>query len=80
MLLFVTAMATTKMSERWKVMKSNVTVEEWVKRFRDIGLDDAAMQKWHKLFEQENPEGHQNFLEWLGLSTDTITDIRAKSI
>lgn len=80
MFVLVTAMATTKMSERWKVMKSNVTVEEWVKRFRDIGLDDTAMQKWHTLFEHENPGGHQSFLEWLGLSADKITDIRAKSI
>jgi hypothetical protein len=42
MLLFVTDMATTKMSERWKGMKSIVTVEEGVKLFRDIGLDDAS--------------------------------------
>jgi len=35
-------------------MKNQVTVEEWVKRFKDIGLDDAAMEKWHRLFELEN--------------------------
>jgi len=33
-------------------MKNMVTVDEWVRRFRAIGLDDAAMQKWHKLFEK----------------------------
>ncbi len=59
-------------------MKSNVTVEEWVARFRAIGLDDEAMQKWHRLFEQENPEGHQSFLEWLGLPAEKITEIRQK--
>lgn len=48
-------------------MNNQVNVEEWVKRFRDIGLDDAAMEKWHRLFELENPAGHQNFLEWLGV-------------
>ncbi len=64
--------------ERSTTMKNQVTVEEWVKRFRDIGLDDAAMQKWHSLFEQENPEGHQNFLEWLGLPEEKIKSIRAK--
>jgi len=47
-------------------MKHKVTVDEWVKRFRDIGLDEAAMEKWHRLFEKENPDGHQSFLEWLG--------------
>ncbi|GAM10373.1 hypothetical protein OR1_02662 [Geobacter sp. OR-1] len=59
-------------------MKNHVTVEEWVKRFRDIGLNDDAMQKWHRLFEQENPNGHQSFLEWLGLPEEKVTAIRAK--
>lgn len=54
-----------------------VTVEEWTTRFRAVGLDDAAMKKWHRLFEQENPEGHQSFLEWLGLSADRISEIRS---
>ena len=57
-------------------MKHMVTVDEWVKRFRAIGLDDAAMQNWHRLFEKENPEGHQSFLEWLGLSAEKIAETR----
>jgi len=60
-------------------MKANVTVEEWVARFKAIGLDQAAMEKWHRLFEQENPAGHQSFLEWLGLPADKISAIRTKS-
>jgi hypothetical protein len=60
-------------------MKSGVTVEEWVARFRAIGLDERAMEKWHRLFERENPAGHQSFLEWLGLSLERIKEIRAKS-
>ncbi len=59
-------------------MKNRVTTEEWVNRFRTIGLDDAAMLRWHKLFEKENPEGHQSFLEWLGLTSDKIVEIRGK--
>lgn len=59
-------------------MKHSVTVQEWVKRFRAIGLDDAAMEKWHQLFEQENPEGHQSFLEWLGLPEERIKEVRRK--
>lgn len=59
-------------------MRQQVTVEEWVARFRAIGLDEAAMQKWHRLFEQENPEGHQSFLEWLGVPAEKITEIRKK--
>lgn len=57
---------------------SKVTVDEWTARFRAIGLDDAAMEKWHRLFEMENPEGHQSFLEWLGLPADRIAAIRAQ--
>lgn len=59
-------------------MKNKVTVDEWVSRFRAIGLDDAAMQNWHRLFEKENPEGHQSFLEWLGLPPDRIAEIRRR--
>jgi len=60
-------------------MNQTVTVEEWVARFRAIGLDDAAMERWHRLFEQENPTGHQSFLEWLGLPAARIAEIRTKS-
>jgi hypothetical protein len=59
-------------------MKNKVTGEEWVKRFRAVGLDDAAMQKWHTLFEKENPNGHQSFLEWLGLPAEKIAEIRQR--
>lgn len=57
----------------------HVTVDEWVKRFRAIGLDEAAMEKWHTLFERENPAGHQSFLEWLGLPPERVAEIRSKS-
>ena len=60
-------------------MSAQVSVEEWVARFKAIGLDQAAMERWHRLFEQENPAGHQSFLEWLGLPADKIGEIRAKS-
>ena len=57
-------------------MGQTVTVEEWVRRFRAVGLDDAAMKRWHEMFEQENPEGHQAFLEWLGLPPERIAEVR----
>ncbi len=59
-------------------MKQTVTVEEWVVRFRAVGLDDAAMKRWHDLFERENPEGHQAFLEWLVLPAERIAAIRTR--
>ncbi len=59
-------------------MQQTVTVEEWVARFRAIGLDDGAMEQWHRLFERENPRGHRAFLEWLGLPPDEVERIRRK--
>jgi hypothetical protein len=59
-------------------MAHKVTVDEWIKRFRAVGLDDQAMNNWHMLFERENPEGHQDFLEWLGLPAEKIAEIRRR--
>ena len=56
--------------------KGAVTIADWIDRFRAVGLDELAMRKWHRLFEEENPEGHQRFLEWLGASPEQIADIR----
>jgi hypothetical protein len=56
---------------------SNVSKEQWVTMFHDIGLDNAVMAKWHQTFESRNPEGHQEFLEWLGISNLEIAEIRA---
>ena len=44
--------------------------------FREIGLDDEGMKKWHQLFEARHPKGHADFLNWLGLSSDEITRVR----
>ena len=51
--------------------------EKWVLLFREIGLDDATMIRWHREFETRYPDGHQSFLEWLGISSDEIKVIRA---
>jgi len=60
-------------------MQNQVTVNEWVNMFREIGLDEETMMKWHRLFESRHPEAHQSFLEWLGLSSEKIAEIRTKS-
>ena len=57
-------------------MQSNVTKEEWVDMFREIGLSEDLMMEWHRLFEARHPEGHGGFLEWLGVAPDEITRIR----
>ena len=59
-------------------MKSNcINKEQWVTIFRDIGMDDATMKRWHQAFENRNPEGHQEFLQWLNIPLSEITEIRS---
>lgn len=57
---------------------NGINVTQWVQLFKEIGLDDDAMDKWHQLFEQRHPQGHKSFLEWLGLDAKRITEIRNK--
>ncbi len=60
-------------------MQKQMNVEQWVELFKEVGLDDAQMMKWHRLFEAKYPETHQNFLEWLGLPAEEVEKIRLKS-
>ncbi len=60
-------------------MKNHVTKEEWIAMFREIGLTDEAMGRWHRLFESRHPEAHQGFLEWLGIKATEIDTIRQAS-
>jgi hypothetical protein len=59
-------------------MRNRVNADEWVAMFREIGLDEAQMKRWHKLFEARHPDAHQAFLEWLGISPDEIARARAE--
>lgn len=43
------------------------------------GIEEAAMDKLHIQFEKNSPEGHQAFLEFLGLSENEIKIIRESS-
>jgi len=56
-----------------------VDVEAWCAMFREIGLSEADMKRWHALFEARHPDGHQRFLEWLGLAPDRIERVRRDS-
>lgn len=60
-------------------MKNQINVEQWIAMFREIGLDDAKMKQWHKVFESQHPAAHQKFLEWLGLPAKDIDRIRVGS-
>jgi len=58
---------------------ANVTKEQWVEIFRAIGLDEDMMWKWHREFEARHPDGHQAFLEWIGIPAGEVEGIREKS-
>ena len=59
-------------------MKSSyVNKEQWVELFRAIGLSDETMSQWHREFEERNPQGHQEFLEWINIPGNEITEIRS---
>jgi hypothetical protein len=60
-------------------MKQQMNVSDWVALFREIGLEEAQMHKWHQLFEARHPSDHQRFLEWLGLKPEEIDRIRSRS-
>jgi len=53
--------------------------QHWVELFREIGLDEPTMQRWHAAFERRWPETHQGFLEWLGEPQPQIERIRDAS-
>ncbi|MBS4097003.1 MAG: hypothetical protein KGZ83_09240 [Sulfuricella sp.] len=49
---------------------------QWVELFHAIGLDEAAMRRWHAEFERRYPAQHQSFLEWIDLSAEEIVKVR----
>ena len=52
---------------------------DWVALFREIGLDEPTMHRWHTAFEHRDPDAHKSFLEWLGEPTEDIERIRNAS-
>jgi hypothetical protein len=60
-------------------MKKHINKDEWVAMYEEMGLNASKRKQWHKLFESRHPDGHQSFLEWLGLPSKEIDEIRAWS-
>lgn len=52
----------------------------WTALLREVGLDDAAMRKWHREFERRTPAGHRDFLCALGIPEDEANAIRVWSV
>lgn len=51
----------------------------WVSLLRATGLSERDMQRWHAEFEKMSPEGHQDFLESLGIQEREIASIRGRA-
>ena len=60
-------------------MQRKMNKEDWVAMFREAGMSDDTMMKWHRLFETRHPEAHEDFLVWLGISSDEIARIRSNA-
>lgn len=60
-------------------MKNKMTKEAWIALFKEAGLEEAAQQRWHQLFESRHPEAHESFLRWLGLESQAVERIRQAS-
>ncbi len=61
------------------MQNASINKMQWVELFRDAGLDETMMSKWHQLFEQRYPEQHQAFLEWLQIPSEEVSQIRKAS-
>jgi hypothetical protein len=53
--------------------------ETWGALVQGASLDDAAMHRWHQVFERQNPDAHRTFLLSLGIPPDDVERIRRDS-
>ena len=59
---------------RWRTLE--MTKEKWVAIMHAAGFNEEDMRRWHKLFEQREPDEHQQFLEYLQIGPEEIGRIR----
>ena len=58
---------------------AGMTKEKWTGLLKASGLSETDMNRWHKDFECNDPEKHQEFLEFLGIPETEIMAIRRNS-
>ncbi len=56
-----------------------MTKDKWVAIMRNSGFTDEEMNRWHVEFEKSAPDDHQQFLEYLQISSEEVAHIRAWS-
>lgn len=56
-----------------------MTKEKFVSVLKAAGLTEEEMRRFHREFEKNAPEDHQEFLEFLKIAPEEIQQIRAWS-
>lgn len=56
--------------------KDVLTKERWTQVMRDSGFTDDEMHRWHKQFEKDAPEDHDEFLRFLHIPEEEVKRIR----
>lgn len=60
-------------------LPEQVDKQAWVEMLRAAGMDDQAMDQWHREFERRTPEAHHAFLLSLGIEEAEALRIRRRS-
>jgi DNA-binding transcriptional MerR regulator len=58
----------------WRTL--DMTREKWVAIMHAAGFVEEDMRRWHKQFEHQAPEEHQQFLEYLQIPREEIGTVR----
>ncbi len=56
-----------------------VDKQMWIEMLKAAGMDQNAMDRWHREFERRSPDGHQEFLLSLGIPVAEAARIRRLS-
>lgn len=60
-------------------MSSIITKDQFVAVLDEAGITEEQKQRLHAAFEKKHPQAHQAFLEWLGIPSEQVRQIRQKS-
>ncbi len=50
--------------------------ENWVEMFKQVGLTEEQMKNWHRIFEKNYSQDHEELLKWLGIGDEEIQKIK----
>ncbi len=59
--------------------KQSIDVNQWVKMLAEAGVDAKGRKRWHRAFERDAPQAHEEFLSSLGLDANEVAAIREQS-